>query len=117
VKKLALTAVAATGVVLLWAALPYSPGIRVYRDAEILDALRGDDAEIVTIVVGTCEGDPRVRLQEEVGTEVRLLVESRRLYLAGGQKECLDSVPVELEAPLGSRRIIDLRTGKPVTPR
>lgn len=67
----------------------------------------------LTLIVGSCDGDPEVEHLEETNTEVRVAVSATRYYGAGG--DCRDTLEAQLRDPLGERVIVDLVTDRVVT--
>ena len=63
--------------------------------------------------VGSCQGSPEVSLFREADTEIQVKVVAWITPLLGGA-ECLDSVHVQLQEPLGDRVVIDRHTGEQV---
>jgi hypothetical protein len=74
----------------------------VSRSVEVLDAVAAPDGLSLSLTVDSCGA--------ELSTEVKEDAESVTVYVGarkGTDAECLDSVVVELEEPLGGRRLID----------
>lgn len=67
----------------------------------------------LTLIVGSCNGDPEIEHLEETGAEVRVAVSATEYYGFGG--DCLDTLEARLEDPLDERVIVDLVTDQPVT--
>jgi hypothetical protein len=64
----------------------------------------------LSVMVDGCRLDPTVDDLQQTAQEVRLLV--RRDHPAPlGTSSCADAVTVELDAPLGDRRVVDARSG------
>ena len=77
----------------------------------IVEAQLLSDVQLL-LNVSSCNGDPSVETLESTETEVRVLVAT---HAEPNTLECLDPVEVTLDAPLASRRLIDLSSGEPVT--
>jgi hypothetical protein len=67
--------------------------------------------DTVEVGVQTCHGDPEVTRLEEDGEQVRVEVTSTA---SNPGDACLDLVVVELDAPLGERRLVDLTSGRTI---
>lgn len=69
------------------------------------------DEDTLTLVVNTCGGEPAIdRLREEDET-VKVAVTSTRTFGGPGGIDCLDTIEVQLQAPLGERKLVDAPTG------
>lgn len=77
-------------------------------EAELRDSLR------LTLSVDSCNGGPELTRLEETADEVRVEVVSDA-PLFRGREDCLDSVEVRLDEPLGDRVLRDLHSGQDVT--
>jgi len=66
----------------------------------------------LNFVVPTCHGRPTTQVVEN-GTEVHLLVTSDTT----SSDKCADGASVTLDAPLGTRRVVDDKTGKSIATR
>lgn len=64
----------------------------------------------LNVMVDGCRVDPAVEDLQETSTEVRLLV-MRDQPSGFGQSNCADVVVVELAEPLGTRALINARSG------
>lgn len=75
---------------------------------EIVDVYGLPDSTTLELSVDTCDALSISVDVEEDADEVRLTVTTE-----GGDEgpECLDSVDVELDEPLGDRRVVDTSTG------
>ncbi len=76
--------------------------------ATIVNYMVGDDGSL-SVIVNTCHGDPVVSGLVETADEVNIEVTSTTTKGAGDA--CLDSVSVDLSAPLGGRTVIDASDG------
>lgn len=81
-----------------------------YRDrVSVTEAfLTADDH--LTLLVGTCGGEPELDLLKELDESVQVAVVSTRT-VGGSGGDCLDTVDVRLVQPLGDRALIDAATG------
>jgi len=61
--------------------------------------------------VTSCNGEPSVQSLIETAEEIRLLVVSDK---APSTNECLDTVTVELQSPIGERRLVDEHSGETI---
>ena len=82
------------------------------RPVAITEARLPDDRTL-ELGVASCNGEPEVTELVEEDDEVRVEVTST---VSNPGDACLDLVEVELQAPLGDRRLIDLSSGKQVIP-
>lgn len=64
----------------------------------------------LVVTADTCNAHPGASV-EESASSVRILLRASRSW---GDAECADSVVVELDAPLGSRAVVDGATGETV---
>ncbi len=76
--------------------------------ATIMNYIASDDGAL-SVIVNTCHGDPVVSGLVETTDEVNITVTSTKTHGAGDA--CLDSVDVDLSAPLGDRTVIDASDG------
>lgn len=63
---------------------------------------------VQSVSVGTCHGDPAATVEEDDRT-VKITVTSTK---RSPGDDCLDSLQVELDRPLGDRQVIDGATGE-----
>ncbi len=68
------------------------------------------DGTTLGVEVPTCNGDPVVTVLEQGDDEIRIQVVSTEQLRNGD--DCLDSITVRLDAPLGERRVVDLTSGR-----
>ena len=69
-----------------------------------------DSAERILVGIGSCRAKVVEVATEETETEVRV-----RVWVEGGSDEdCADGVAVNLDQPLGERRVIDGASGETV---
>jgi hypothetical protein len=66
----------------------------------------------LTFAVPTCHGKPTTRVVES-DSQVRLLVTSD----TSSSDKCADMSTVTLDKPLGTRTVVDDKTGKPIATR
>jgi len=66
------------------------------------------------LVVNTCGGNPELDLLREQTEVVEVAVVSTRTFGGPGGGDCQDLVEVQLQAPLGDRRLVDATTGDEV---
>ncbi|GEN81512.1 hypothetical protein [Actinotalea fermentans] len=69
------------------------------------------DGPGLQLTVGSCNGDPEVTVLEQTDTEVRIEVTSTTPAPGWPGADCLDGLELTLDAPLGSRTLIDVTTG------
>ena len=76
----------------------------------VVDA-RLDAPDTLILAVESCHGAPRVAMSHEtdVAVYVRIIAFSTPMH---GGLDCLDSVNVYLEEPLGDRSVVDMHTGE-----
>lgn len=76
------------------------------QDASIDEVVVTDDPLVIDVIVDTCNADVEVTI-DETDDEVVLSVRNndRALFITGGD-DCQDLVAVELESPLGDRRLV-----------
>ena len=79
--------------------------------ATITNYIVSDEGSL-SVIVNTCHGDPVVSALVETTDEVKVAVTSTKTNGAGDA--CLDSVDVDLSAPLGDRTVIDASDGHQV---
>lgn len=79
-------------------------------------ALLDGASRTLTVSVNTCNANPRAAVVEGE-QQITITVEADRQPL--GLDDCADSIAIELEEPLGDRRVIDGTSGQelPVTGR
>lgn len=83
------------------------------QDARIVEVWGNDSETRLDVVIGSCNKNPTVELEESI-KEIRLRVEVKsRLELLSG--DCLDGVSIELAKPLGERTVLDDATDETVT--
>lgn len=68
------------------------------------------DDTTLAVSVPSCNGDPEVAQVVETPAEVR--IEIVTTVPRGGGDDCLDSVQVHLDAPMGSRSLVDHTSGE-----
>lgn len=78
---------------------------------EVMDARAGPREAALLLGVASCRGDPAATIHEST-VEVRVQVVAA--VPRGTGPDCQDVVEITLEAPLGSRRLVDERSGHPV---
>lgn len=66
------------------------------------------------LMVDTCGENPELDLLREQAEVVEVAVVSTRTFGGSGSGDCLDPVDVQLQAPLGDRRLVDATTGDEV---
>jgi hypothetical protein len=74
-------------------------------DANVVEILATDEPDVLDVIVDTCNADLDVDVAEdadEVAVEVRN--NDRELFAAGGD-DCQDAVRIDLDEPLGERRL------------
>lgn len=85
-------------------------------DANVVEVLATDEPDVLDVIVDTCNADLDVSVAEaadEVVVEVRN--NDRTLFATGGD-DCLDAVRIDLDEPLGDRRLrVDGREMTPTT--
>lgn len=69
------------------------------------------DEDTLTLVVNTCGGEPAIDLLRERNETVQVAVTSTRTFGGLGGIDCLDTIEVQLQAPLGARNLVDATTG------
>ena len=76
----------------------------------VVDA-RLDAPDTLMLTVESCHGAPRVAMshETEVDVQVSIIAFSTPLH---GRRDCLDSVNVHLEEPLGDRAVVDTHSGE-----
>jgi hypothetical protein len=86
-------------------------GDGVWRsEVSVVEAeLRSPDR--LVLYVSSCQGDPEVSLLQETDIDVQVKVVASSTPLKGGG-DCLDSIEVQLQEPLGDRILIDMHKGQ-----
>ena len=84
------------------------------REVSVVEAeLRSPDR--LTLIVASCNKNPKVSLLRETEVDVRVRVKSdSHPFLLGGQ-DCLDIVEAQLRGPLRGRTVVDGHTGRSVS--
>ena len=67
--------------------------------------------DTVILAVESCHGSPRVAMSHETDVDVLVKIVSFSTPVHGGL-DCLDSVNVYLEEPLGDRSVVDMHSGE-----
>ncbi|WP_157987924.1 hypothetical protein [Jiangella endophytica] len=87
-------------------------GLSTRGTVEVVAAdLLADD--LVMLSVDSCNGEPKMSVLEEDGQQVRVEVVASSTPFGGGD-DCLDTVELQLQAPLGDRDVIDIHTDESV---
>jgi hypothetical protein len=76
-----------------------------------LSEYRVEGSDALRVAVDGCRVDATVEALEETATEVRILVMRNQPLGWFGHSDCADTVLVQLAEPLGSRAVINARSG------
>ena len=115
-KLLAVTAVVVAGLTAFAVWLLLGFGVFTLRgEVRILSGEVWYPDKLLLVTGGPCDGDQRVSLLLETDVDVQVkVVASSRPFFQGGP-ECLPSVEIQLQEPLGDRVVVDRHTGKLVS--
>ena len=92
------------------------PGGGVWRgEVSVVGAeLRFPHTLELILSVDSCQGNPEVSQFRETDREVQVKVVASSTPFRGG-RDCLDSVKVQLQDPLGDRLVVDRHSGQSVS--
>lgn len=77
------------------------------KDVEVLEVSVNEDGTTLGVGVNTCN-EPSTEVSIDVSGDVVVVTASTRSgYGCGGREDCADARTVELEEPIGDRRIVD----------
>jgi hypothetical protein len=84
------------------------------RPVEVFEVLRLVEPSTVQLAVSSCNGAPEVTSLVQGGTRVEVEVTST---VTNPGDACLDTIDVVLDEPLGDRELVDLTSGRTISPR
>ena len=71
----------------------------------------------IELIVNSCNRNPEVSLLRETDVDVQVKVVTHPHLALLGSTECLDTVEIQLQGPLGARDVVDKHTGEVVRVR
>lgn len=89
-------------------------GERTLRTTVGFDKAWTDDSVGLQVNAWSCNGDPEITVLEETADDVHVQITATIPAPGWGGDDCLDTVTVPLERPIGERTLTDLTSGKTV---
>ncbi len=83
------------------------------RPVQITEVLRLAEPSTVQLAVSSCNGEPEITSLTQGATRVEVEVTST---VTDPGDACLDTIDVALDAPLGDRELVDLTSGRTISP-
>ena len=82
-------------------------------DVRVIEFSPSEDGRVLMVGADACKGDAQI-VAEETDDAVTIRATAERKWF-GGQTICaVESLPIQLDEPLGERAVLDAFTGEPV---
>lgn len=119
-QTVALGALGALLVAGIWFAATHNVAVSWRQRVPAVEAVFNGEAawesqDVLVLLVGSCNAGARLEHLTESSERVEVAVSARRTFGGEGGGDCLDSVEVMLDEPLGARTLVDLTSGTTLT--